>query len=61
MDNFRPGFLEATRRLTRVCPIDGGLAHVAVQQANDLAALQVNCGNDGELLEQADYSNQRFN
>ena len=57
VDKFRPGFLEATRRIARVCPIDGGLAHVAMQQANDLAALQVNRGNDGELLEQADYSN----
>ena len=37
----------------RVAAIDGHQAHVAVQQPHDLAALQVDRGNNGELFEQA--------
>jgi hypothetical protein len=53
VDKFCTRFLEAARRLGRVGAIDGGPVHVAAEQAHDLAALQVNCGNDGKLLEQA--------
>jgi len=54
VDKFRALRLEPSRRIPRIAAIDGRPAHVAVEQANDLAALQIDCGNNGELLEQGD-------
>ncbi len=60
VDKFRAGLLETARGLAGIRAVDGGSVHVAVEQAHDLAVLQVNGGNDGEFLEQANYSNRRF-
>src|SRR5258708_13635234 len=47
VDKFRPRLLEPTRGLARIRAIDGRAFHVAVEQAHDLATLEVNRGNNG--------------